>query len=68
MIIKSFFDNCEIVNPSWKHEMKGFTPTAESHGFRLDLLWSGLRSGLPATGLSARSKADLPVRLRRHHG
>jgi hypothetical protein len=23
--------------------MKGFTPTAESHGFSPDLLWSGLR-------------------------
>jgi hypothetical protein len=24
--------------------MKGFTPTAESHGFRPDLLWSGCRA------------------------
>jgi len=77
--------------------MKAFTPTAESHGFNPDLLWSGLRSGLPAialaqarragcratksrrsrsesaklsvtTGLSARSKADFPVGLHRHHG
>jgi len=29
--------------------MKGFTPTAESRGFSPGLLWSGLRSGLPAT-------------------
>ena len=29
--------------------MKGFTPTAESHGFDPDLLWSGLRSGCRAT-------------------
>jgi len=56
--------------------MKGFAPSAESHGFSPDLLWSVLRSGCRATksrrsqsesaklslatGLSARSKADLP--------
>jgi len=32
--------------------MKGLTPTAESHGFSPDLLWSGLRSGLPAIALA----------------
>jgi len=77
--------------------MKGFASTAESHGFSSDLLWSGLRSGLPAIalaqarragcratksrrsgsesakligapGLSARSKADLPVGVHRRHG
>jgi len=29
--------------------MKGFTPTAESHGFSHDLLWSGLLPGCRAT-------------------
>ena len=37
--------------------MKGFTPTAESHGFRPDLLWSGLRSGLPAIALAQARRA-----------
>jgi hypothetical protein len=29
--------------------MKGFAPTAETSGFRPDLLWLGLRSGCRAT-------------------
>jgi len=29
------------------YEMKGFTPTAESHGFSPELLWSGCRSTKP---------------------
>ena len=37
--------------------MKGFTPTAESHGFNPDLLWSGLRSGLPAIALAQARRA-----------
>jgi hypothetical protein len=37
--------------------MKGFTPTAESHGFNFDLLWSGLRSGLPAIALAQARRA-----------
>jgi hypothetical protein len=37
--------------------MKGFTPTAESHGFSPDLLWSGLRSGCRATK-SRRSRSE----------
>ena len=32
--------------------MKGFTPTAESHSFSPDLLWSGLRSGCRAPSAS----------------
>ena len=58
--------------------MKGFAPTAESHGFSSDLLWSGLRSGcratksrrsqsesaklIGATGLPAQLKAGKPAR------
>jgi len=34
-----------------------FTPTAESHGFSPDLLWSGLRSGLPAIALAQARRA-----------
>jgi len=37
--------------------MKGFTPTAESHGFSPGLLWSGLRSGCRATK-SRRSRSE----------
>jgi len=37
--------------------MKGFTPTAESHGFSPDLFWSGLRSGCRATK-SRRSRSE----------
>ena len=33
-----------------------FTPTAESHGFSTDLLWSGLRSGC-RTAKSRRSRS-----------
>jgi hypothetical protein len=56
--------------------MKGFTPTAESHGFSPDLLWSGLRSGCRATK-SRRSRSESakltaatgkPVGLHRRHG
>jgi len=56
--------------------MKGFTPTAESHGFNPDLLWSGLRSGCRVTK-SRRSRSEsaklsgatgLPVGLHRRHG
>jgi len=38
-------------------KMKGFAPTAESHGFSPDLLWSGLRSGCRATK-SRRSRSE----------
>jgi hypothetical protein len=37
--------------------MKDFTPTAESHGFSPNLLWSGLRSGCRATK-SRRSRSE----------
>jgi len=37
--------------------MKGFIPTAESHGFSPDLLWSGLRSGCRVTK-SRRSRSE----------
>jgi len=37
--------------------MKGFIPVAESHGFRPDLLWAGLRSGLPAIALAQARRA-----------
>jgi len=37
--------------------MKGFTPPAESYGFNPDLLWSGLRSGLPAISLAQARRA-----------
>jgi hypothetical protein len=37
--------------------MKCFTPSAESHGFSPDLLWSGLRSGLPAIALAQARRA-----------
>jgi len=37
--------------------MKGFVPTAESHGFSPDLLWPGLRSGCRATK-SRRSRSE----------
>ena len=56
--------------------MKGFAPTAESHGFSPALLWSGLKSGCRATksrrsrSESAKLSADtgLPVGLHRRHG
>jgi len=37
--------------------MKSFTPTAASNGFSHDLLWSGLRSGLPAIALAQARRA-----------
>jgi len=37
--------------------MKAFTPTTESHGFRPDLLWLGLRPGLPAIALAQARRA-----------
>jgi hypothetical protein len=37
--------------------MKGFPPSAESRGFNLGLLWSGLRSGCRATK-SRRSQSE----------
>jgi len=33
-------------------EKKGFAPTAESHRFSANLLWSGLLSGCRMTGKS----------------
>jgi hypothetical protein len=39
---------------SRKYKIKGFTPTAQSHGFNPDLLWPGLWSGLPAIGYAFR--------------
>ena len=48
MIKGSNLDNSKIVNRSGKYEMKGFGP---------DLLWSGLRSGLPAIALAQARRA-----------
>jgi hypothetical protein len=45
--------------------MKGFAPTAESHGFSPDLLWSGLRSGLPAIALAQVRRAGCRVTMSR---
>jgi hypothetical protein len=63
--------------------MKGFTPTAESHGFSPALLWTGLSLGCRstkslrsrnelaklsgATGLPALFLVGLPLGLHRHH-
>ena len=81
--VKSPFDLCLISECFSKYQMKGFTPTAESHSFSPGLLWFGLRPGCRATkshrspsestklsgapGLPARSKAGLPVGLHRRH-
>jgi len=52
--------------------MKGFTPTAESHGFNPDLLWSGCRATMSRRSQSGSSKLSgtkgLPVGLHRRHG
>jgi len=45
-----------LVN-SVKYKMKGFIPTAESHGFPPCILRSGLRSGLPAIALAQARRA-----------
>ncbi len=37
--------------------MKDFIPTTESYGFSPALLWSGLRSGLPAIALAQARRA-----------
>jgi len=59
--------------------MKGFTPTAESHGFSPDLLWSGCRATKSrhsrsesaklsgAMGLPAVFMESFPVGLHRCH-
>jgi len=47
----------EIALLPLRHQMKGFTPTAASNGFSHDLLWSGLRPGLPAIALAQPRRA-----------
>ena len=64
--------SCYVIKRSMGYHMKGFIPTAESHGFKTDLLWSVCRTTKSPRSRSESAElsgtTDLHVGLHRRYG